>query len=177
MAATEFDGEADPEKEANVGSEGVVDDSGVVNGDEDRGVDEHEEADDVALEDIIGGRTPRIRPAANTHPPTACLISESPARLPIMNTLLATSSDVSDFARSVCPDIRVGVIESKGVPKTSTRNSGERKSNVPRRPITYWSPPTLLVIVTPDARRMVTFAELPPSGHSTDSISALGRPS
>jgi hypothetical protein len=156
VAATEFDGEADSEKEANVGGEVVVDDSDAVTGDEDRGVDEGEEANDVALEDNMGGRTPRIRPAAKTQPPTACLINESPARLPIMKTLLATSSDVSDLVRSVCPDIRVGVVESEDVPKTSARSWGERKSSVPRRPMTYCSPPTFLVIMSPDARRMVT---------------------
>lgn len=53
----------------------------------------------------IDGMTSIIRPAANTHPPTACRISESPVRLPVMKTLRATSSEDSAFVRSVRPDI------------------------------------------------------------------------
>ena len=53
----------------------------------------------------VGGMTPRIRPAANTQPPTACRIRESPVRLPVMKTLGATSSEDSALGRSVRLDI------------------------------------------------------------------------
>ena len=71
-----------------------------------------------------------MRPAAKTHPPTACRISESPAKLPMMNTSLATSSDDSDFTRRVRPDIREDDWGSEAcpvlVPSTSERRDGER---------------------------------------------------
>lgn len=90
----------------------------------------------------VGGMAARIRPAAKTQPPTACRISESPVRLPVMKTLGATSSEDSAFARSVRPEIWVVGAESMGVgDRISACREGERKSIVPRRPTTYSRPP------------------------------------
>lgn len=94
-------------------------------GEAERGVDEL----DVEDEGYEEGMAPRMRPAAKTQPPTACLMSESPARLPMMNTFLATSREDSVLARSVRPDIRFeGAKSVADVPKgpTSWRRDGER---------------------------------------------------
>lgn len=73
-------------------------------GETDRGVEI--EGAGVLSGENVGAMTPRIRPAAKTQPPTAWRIRESPARLPMMKTFLATSREDSAFGRSVRPEIR-----------------------------------------------------------------------
>ena len=107
-------------------------------GDEDRRVDDEQR--EVVLFDIyVVEISFKIRPAAKTQPPTACRMSESPVKLPMMKTFLATSRECSDsaFARNVRPDIRVvSVVVESGVLRISVRKGGERNSSVPRLPTT-----------------------------------------
>ena len=118
-----------------------------------------------------------MRPAANTQPPTAWRMRESPVRLPVMKTFSATSSEVSAFARSVRPDICVGVDGSMGVgERISAWRAGETKSMVPRRPTAYSSPPTSYILDSPDVRRMVNVA-VPVEAVEMAVTSAFGRPS
>ena len=120
---------------------------------------------------------PRMRPAAKTHPPTACLISVSPVRLPVMKTLLATSRVPSAFARSVRPDINDEHVEPWSVPpRISFWRDSERKDADPLLPTTYSNPPTSRVISSPDVKRMVIVA-VPLFFEDTLTISAFGRPS
>jgi hypothetical protein len=72
-------------------------------GDDERGVDDMGE--ETEFGEYVVGMALEMRPAAKTHPPTACLIRVSPVRLPVMKTLLATSRVLSAFVRSVRPDI------------------------------------------------------------------------
>lgn len=68
-----------------------------------------ERTGDVRDDGVNGGMAPSILPAAKTQPPTACLINESPARLPIMKTFLATSREISALGRRVRPDMIIGL--------------------------------------------------------------------
>ena len=89
-------------------------------------VDAAERRGEVRVEiDREGGIAARMRPAEKTHQPIACRISESPARLPTMNTSLATSRETSAFGRRVRPEMMDGVVEV-AVPRTSARRDGER---------------------------------------------------
>jgi hypothetical protein len=118
-----------------------------------------------------------MRPAAKTQPPTACRMSESPARLPMIKTFLATSREDSALARSVRPEMRVCEPDFVSKGPSSCRRESERKSRVPRRPTTYARPPTSRVISSPESRRMVTCALPVLSETELCRIWALGRPS
>lgn len=74
--------------------------------------------------EYAGGMYFRMRPAAKTQPPMACRMRLSPARLPMMKTLGATSRDDSALARRVRPDIR-GESSTSGL-RISERREGER---------------------------------------------------
>jgi hypothetical protein len=142
------------------------------------GEEERVEETVVGEREYVGEMLPRIRPAVKTQVPTAWRIRESPAKLPMMKTSRVTSREDSALARRVRAEIRGdGEVSSRGALSTSERSCGHRKSREPLLPTTYSKPPTVRLIVSPDARRILTVAEILSSGHDTDSTSALASPS
>jgi hypothetical protein len=104
--------------------------------------------------------------------PKAMRISESPVRLPMMNTPGATSRFSRALSRSDWPE---SISESSAGSHSSWRSASLRYFKEPRRPLTYANPLTARSIRLPLACCNVTMAKLP--CRRTSTIAVFGNPS